>query len=108
MDSSTKNMWLKKRIYILSFLTVSVLFLLCFTAMKLFAYSFRRPRIVHKVEESAFDMVMTYREGIKEEKRDAFLKGVNKYPHIFLRSAGTVAVPDKNLPERKSGGRKEK
>ena len=98
MEPDIKNIWQKKRVIILFFVTLPVLVLLFFTAIKLISYSFRHPVIADKAEKKAFDMVMTYREGIREDKRDHYLKKVNKFPHIFLRASGTL--------EEKSLGRK--
>lgn len=94
------KIWQKKRFLFLFFLTCLVLILLGVTATKLVAYGIWRPVAVNRVENTAFDMVMVYRKGIREEKRDEYLKCVNKAPHIFLRAAGIS--PGKNASGRKN------
>ena len=69
--------------------TLLVLVLLSVTALKLVAYGLWRPLIVARAKEAAFDMVMAHREGVREERKDDWLKAVNKSAPVFLRAACT-------------------
>lgn len=71
-----------------------VFVLLFFTAYKLIAYALMHPLHVTGAKEKAFDMVMVHRDSVEEEKRDEWLKMVNKAPHIFLRAVSVAVLPE--------------
>ena len=94
------GLWQRKRVYFLFSVTFLVFILLSLTGVKLIAYALEHPRISGRTKEASFCLVMAYRTGIKENRRDKFLKAVNKSPHVFLR-ASCITQENKTTQEGK-------
>ena len=94
----TEKIWKIRRSSLVFCVTFLVLVLLCLTALKLVAYGLWRPLIEARTREAAFDMVMAHREGVREERKDDWLKAVNRSAPVFLRAAS--APESVSLPER--------